>query len=208
MAKVVPPPIGVGIIEDHGFMSRAWLQWFLDVEQNTAQGIVELAHGTISSNETITLIDSINTEYDHYKIQLQDVLLSQPGDMLNVRVSENTGSTYKSGAADYTWLIEQNEAGTQSSSTDSADSKIMVNSSAFGNSLDSIINGTIEFFTPGNTVNAKFFKWELSYKNNTGSLVMNKGTGLYNNTGAVDAIQLYLNTGKFTSGSYKLFGVK
>jgi hypothetical protein len=208
MAKVVPPPIGAGIVEEHGFMSPAWLQWFLDVEQNTAQGLVELSSATISSDETLTLTTGITADYDHYTIKLQDMLLSQPGDVLNVRVSEDEGSTYKSGAADYTWLIEQNLAGTQTSSTDSADSELTINDSGFGNSVDSIINGTVEFFTPANTVNAKFFKWELSYKNNSGDLTMTKGTGLYNGTGAVDAIKLYLNTGKFTSGSYKLFGVK
>lgn len=208
MAKVVPPPIGVGIIEPSGFMSRAWLQWFLEVENNTAKGLCELATATISSDETLPIINNISAEYGHYIVQLQDVKVSQPNDILYVRVSEDTGSTYKSGATDYTYLLEQNAAGTQTSVSSSTASSLVMNSAGLGNTVSSIINGTIEFFTPANTANAKFFKWELAYKNNSGDLTRTTGTGLYNGTGAVDAIKLYLGTGKFSSGSYTLFGVK
>jgi hypothetical protein len=207
MAKAVPPPFGVGMVEESGFLSRAWLQWFQDIQNNTAEGVVQLGSGTISSSETITLTTGITSEYDHYRIELLDIIVSQPNDILNVRVSEDAGSTYKSGATDYSWLIEEN-TGTQATTTDNTATELPMNSSGFANSGQGIIRGNIEFFTPANTVNAKHFRWDLSYKNNSGNLTKTSGTGLYNGTGAIDAIKLYLNTGVLTSGSYKLYGIK
>ena len=207
MAKVVPPPLGVGINEESGFLTRAWLQWFQDLQNNTAEGLVQLADGTFSSSETLTLTNNISAEYGHYRVLLSDLLVSQPGDILNIRVSEDTGSTYKSGASDYSWLIEEN-TGSVATTTDSANTALTLNNTGLGNTSSSIINGEIDFFTPANTVNAKHFRWEMSYKNNSGVLTKNTGTGLYNGTGAVDAIKLYLNSGVFASGSYKLYGIK
>lgn len=208
MPDLTPPPHGVGMISERtGFMSKAWIQWFDDIRTRSFDGHKSLQNTTIDSNTTIDLTKYINKDYNHYKLVLQDVKVSQPTGILYVRTSDDTGTTFNSGATDYTWILESN-SGSLTTSSDSEDSKFQLISSGLGNTSSSIMNGVIEFFTPSNTTNGKFFRWDLSYKNNSGSLVLAKGTGIYNGTAAINALRLYLSTGSFSSGSYTLYGVR
>jgi hypothetical protein len=207
MAQLTPPPFGTNINEPSGFMSKGWIQWFQDIQEDTANGLNSVADSTIASDDTMDIVSGISSDYGHYSLVLQDILISQPSDVLNLRVSTDKGSTFESGAADYTWILETN-TGTISTTTDSADNKLQLTPSSLNNASDSIINGEIEFFTPAGTSNASHFKWDIQYKNTSGVLTTVKGSGLYNIPAAFDGIRLYLNTGVLTSGSYKLYGIR
>lgn len=207
MARTIQPPLGVGILDTNGYMNRAWVQWFTDVYNNTAEGLVELNSTTLSSVDNHTITSDINADYEHYRVVLSDIKVSQPNDILNIRVSEDTGVTYKNSTADYDWIIESN-SGSSAISTDAADSEITLNSEGFSNTTTGHINGVIDFFTPANSSNAKTFRWDLTYENNSGNLTMTRGTGRYLGTGAFDAIKFYLNTGKLSSGKIKIYGIK
>jgi len=207
MAQLTPPPFGTNINEDSGFMSKGWIQWFQDIQDDAANGRNSVADSTISSNDTLDIVSGISLDYDHYSLVLQDILISQPSDMLSLRVSTDTGSTFESGAEDYTWLIETN-TGSTITTTDSADNRIQLTPSSLNNASDSIINGEIEFFTPAGTSNASHFRWDIQYKNTSGVLTRVEGSGIYNISAAFNGVRLYLNTGAFTSGSYKLYGIR
>lgn len=207
MATLPPPPLGVSINEETGFMSKGWVQWFQDIKNRSADGHKEVFSATLSSNDTVDITSGITGDYEHYRLVLQDIKVSQPNSTLNLRVSTDTGTTFKSGASDYTWLYEMN-TGTSTTTADSDDSELTLTSSNINNTSSSIINGNIEFFTPAGTTNASHFKWELQYKNSGSTFTVVKGGGLYNTAAAFDSIRLYLNQGKFTSGKYKLYGIR
>ena len=208
MADLTPAPHGVAINEARtGFMNRAWVQWFDDIRTRMSDGHKSLLDVTVSSDTTLDIKTNITSDYEHYKLVLQDILVTQPSDLMNIRVSLDTGSTFESATDDYTRLLETN-TGSIAVTNDDLDSELTLNASGLGNTSSSMINGVIEFFTPSNTINGKFFRWNLSYKNDSGTLVLTKGTGLYNGTGAFDALRLYLNAGTFISGKYKLYGVR
>lgn len=202
-----PPPVGTSINENSGFMSKGWVQWFQDVFISYSDGRSSLKSVTLASNETLIINSDITSAYGHYIIELQDVKVSSPGDTLYLRVSSDTGATYKSGASDYTWQLAVNN-GSVTTTSDSLDSELHLTTATLDNGSDDILNGRIEFFSPTGSSNASHFKWELQYKNTSGALTTIKGAGLYNTPASFDAIKLYLGAGVFTSGSYKLYGIR
>ena len=207
MPNIAPAPHAAGIVHPDLRMDLAWVQWFDDIRTRTSDGHKDLLSGSFSDSSALDVVSDITADYEHYRLVLQNVRCSQAGANLQLRVSNNLGTSYESGAADYTWIIEENN-GTVSTTTDAEDTEIHLMSPSSGTGTSNIINGSIELFSLASTDVVKFIRWDISYKNSSNELVLVKGTGIYNTAEAIDALRVSFSSGDITSGQYKLYGIR
>ena len=72
----------------------------------------QISSTAISSDATVDITSGLSSTYDEYRIVFESILPATDGAELRMRVSTDAGSTFKTGASDYSWafvLIHLNE---------------------------------------------------------------------------------------------------
>lgn len=186
------------------------------VAPTAAQGASKVLIGSPVTISTTSFVftTGIDSTYDEYEIVIQDLTQTNDNNALMLRVSEDSGSTYKSGASDYEWVLNSILAGTGlATGTDAADAQIYCNYNSanhqLGNSTAGSATFTIRFFKPSDTTMNKHFDIRGRFVAGTsGALVHVDGSGMYKGTtNAINALQ-FLNGGGNMSGTAYLYGIK
>lgn len=202
------PPQSVNISTSAGAADPAWAAWFQEVWSKSRQGFQSLVSQTINSNENLeVLITDKISGYKDYKVVFNNVLVSQPDTLLQVRISTDSGVTYKSGAADYSWIVSLTGA-ISKKIYNNDDSKMQLVDSGIGNASQNIVTGEIVFYDLTGSSNVKFFKWDLRYKDINDDIALVRGAGSYNNAAAINGIKIFPNQGIISSGELEIFGAR
>lgn len=177
---------------------------------NAAGGITLLDTQSVSGAAAVNFTTGIGSTYDEYEIRFYNIAPATDGVNWLLRVSEDSGSTYKSGASDYEYANE----GVTSSAANADDyaqnaTSIKLNGSdTAGNATNEVGKGIIRFSSPAGTSQQKFFTYEFGYKNTSGVLIRVGGSGIYKGTtNAINAIRILASSGNMT-GTFKLYGIK
>jgi len=167
---------------------------------------------TASASAALDFDNGVSSSFDAFKLVLTNILPASDGDNLLVRVSEDAGSTWKSGASDYEYsLMAHNSSGTSftdQGSSQGATSMLVTNSQGF--TAGEGANGEIRFFGPAASANHNFIS-DLSYWDNTATAIGYRahGFGAYNGTmNAIDGVRLLFASGNIASGSAALYGLR
>lgn len=156
-----------------------------------------------SASATIDFTTGIDSTYDEYHVSIIDLVPATDDTHLYVRVSEDSGSTWKSGASDY-----------YSNATAAAQMNLMQGAAA-GNGISNVaseggFSGTIKFYSPDATQN-KLFLFEGLYLYATGgqptTAVGSRGAYVLT-TNAINGIRFLMSSGNITSGTFNLYGIR
>lgn len=163
---------------------------------------------TISSDATVDLGEGgeIDSTYKKYEIELINVIPATDSTDLELFTSADTGSTYDSTAADYSWARYYGTTSTQITTNGSTRGVPMatgVGSAANENG----VNGTIEIYDPS-AANYTGIKWSAFYDDDAGEQDLTWGGGRRKAAEAVDAVRLKFLSGNLESGTVKLYGIK
>jgi len=166
-----------------------------------------IATGTASASASLDFT-GLSTTYFGYMCILESILPATDGQDLNLLVSTDNGSTFKTGASDYAWAWEEQQQATTNSSADSADSRMNL-ADAVGNVATEQVDGILYIVNPAGTSN-------LTYVNFHGRRESTSGTpysritmgGSYLTAEANDAIRFIFASGNIASGTIKLYGIK
>lgn len=163
-------------------------------------GLVYISTTTVSGASALNIAAGLDSTYDHYEI---DLIVSPATDdsVLWMRISTDTGSTYKSGASDYRYSASTvDQAGNISIEPHSAaDTKIIL-SGNIGNAAAEHAVLRICISRVSESSIYKFIRWELTATNGTPVFYETRGSGLYIADGAViDALRFLMSTGNITA---------
>lgn len=210
MAKITNPPINTPISSvNNGILPIDWFKWFFEVQENSQEGVVELVNTTISADSSIGIKNIPTTEYGEFRLVFEDVSVATDGALLYLRVSEDNGANWKSGASDYDWVNTSNDGTSITSTSDAADSEITLMEDGIENTTaDGRVCGHVHFYTPSSTSHKKTFMWDLTYQNTAGALCRVQGSGRYLSSNAINAIQVLASSGNLAAGKIKLYGIK
>lgn len=155
---------------------------------------------TISSDTTIEYTN-ITSTYRIYQWTLINVEMGNDGTEFLVRTSDDGGTSYDAGGADYDWTISGRDAGTKNFD-DQADSAIELNA-AISNAAGRRINGEIRLYQPSDTAAHTYFKWHLVMNDSGGGDDANilMGGAVRQTAALVDAVQFLPLAGNFASGT-------
>lgn len=180
---------------------------------NSNFGVVDFIEEKTASNDSE--IDFINlTQHSSYYILLQNVIPITNQVTLNVRVSDDNGSSFKAGASDYRWTGTRSTDGSElGSPADSSDSEIEITASgsSFGLSNDGNTGytGRIDLLNPLVTDREFFIRYEGSYQQvSVGRFIHVNGSGNYQANAAINAIRFLISSGNISSGKFRLYGIR
>jgi hypothetical protein len=168
---------------------------------NNAADVVLISTQTASSSADITFT-GLSSAYSLYAVHLTAVVPASNNVFLYFRTSTDGGSSYDSGASDYSYDIHS--SGTSASATTT---RVVLHGNQTGNAANEMFNGIVEIYNPSATTET-FIGGRFTMKDNTGSLRVGSVAGVRNSAADVDAIQFLFSTGNIASGTFKLYGYK
>ena len=150
-----------------------------------------------------------SASYDVYMFVLQDIRPASDAKYLWVRTSTDGGSTFDSGASDYTYRV--NSTGGAASGTTT---KIVVNDGALADAIGNTASdmgfcGTVLLYAPHQAANTVVTVTGAfgSYQTND-SIRMTDAVGMRLSAADVDGIQFLFNSGNIASGTVTAYGMK
>lgn len=177
---------------------------------NGNMGWVLLSTQTASNSATIDFTTGINSTYKMYVVEWDGVKSGSTGNGLQMRISTDGGSTWKSGASDYAYSFCYFSSGattmTVQSSTGAASMNCAV--AVITTTANTSGSGTVKCFNPSDS--ARFFTIETSASvtNTSTSVWASRGVGNYTTAGAVNGFRFLMQSGNIVSGTFRLYGVR
>lgn len=166
---------------------------------------VLLGTGTASASASLDFTSLMSSTYSSYRVEFEGIYPTSSS-AFYMRVSTDNGSSWKSGASDYTIALNFSNYFTTDTSwnrlTTGAIAQFQINPGLDPNAVDAT-SGSIDMFDTNSTTAhpAKIFV-NTFWKQTT-----YVGAGRYNNVGtAVNAIQFFMSTGTIAAGTIRLYG--
>jgi hypothetical protein len=157
---------------------------------------------------------SINSRFNAYMFSVVNIVPANDDQGLWMRVSEDAGANWKSGASDYDWTAVGRSGATNFTSNDTADAQIEVVSStlganlAVGNASTEGVHANIFMYNPAGTSQHKRFLCESTWSNASGNAGIVNVCGIYKATAAITGVQFLFETGNIVGGSIRMYGLR
>lgn len=174
-------------------------------------GLTLLATATASSDSSVDFTSGIDSTYDEYIIICNNVVPASPAGFY-FRTSTNGGSSFDSGASDYTYAAEAITAdasvGNNPGGSNGAAQIHLGGNTAAGAGANDSINLVVHLKSPLGTRYTQIY-WSGTFTDSSaGDLTFVNGGGMRKSAADVDAIRFLMSTGNIASGEFKLYGVK
>jgi hypothetical protein len=172
----------------------------------TQGNLVLITSTTVGSAvATVNFTTGIDATYDEYEIHIFNVRPATTAVGLLMRISLDSGSTWKSGSGNYNYSYDL--GGTTPAGADGTDTAIWIEGNDHTSSAGSVGNHLIRFANPSSTSAFKVFTFFGGYW--AGSTLRSiSGSGSYNVAAtAVNGIRFLFSTGNIAQGTFILYGV-
>src|SRR5262245_46792068 len=169
--------------------SGAGVTWTWDgakwIPQNTASSdtgrLIQITRTDIAA--AVAIVDfttGIDSTYDEYELHFFGVTMSAAA-ALNLRISQDGGSTWKAGASDYMFTFRVSYVTTASSiDNGSAGLSLIQIGPQQALAVATPIDGIIRFTRPASTTMRKYFRFETAGYHATAGYYASFGQGVYN----------------------------
>jgi len=167
-----------------------------------------------SNAATVNMVTTIDSTYSRYYIEITDVVPATDGVQFMARVSDDGGSSWKSGASDYEYRTTQwdNGADAEVVTRATGDSAFRLTTDTTNKDMGS--DGgkggtfTVTLSNPANTSLQQLVMWQGQWDTPSGSGTANSfGGGNYSTAEAIDGIQFLMSSGNVESGKFSLYGL-
>lgn len=147
----------------------------------------------------------ITSAYNKYVIEYDSLLASTSGEHLELQVSSNNGSTWKTAGYAYAGYGYDVTAGTIYSASSSAAYLDIANGQTLTATANNFASGTIKFATPSGS-GKTIFDYRITGYDSGDAIFSSSGGGSYNTAGSINAIQIIMQSGTI-SGNFHLEGL-
>lgn len=179
-------------------------------------GLVLLGSATASNSTSIDIGSGLDLDaaidgtYDEHLLIISNYVPATDNVNLHLRTSTDGGSTFDSGASDYTYFaMAGNAASATAATSNSAGAAQILLNSASGIGGNTGEASMFEVRISGAaTTNDTIFRISSTYVNGAGQAGYYHGTAQRNSAADVDAIRILASTGNITSGTFYLYGIR
>jgi len=164
---------------------------------------------TISASASINVTSIITSEFDTYVIEIQDLIPATDNVSLWMRTSSNNGTSWDSGASDYSHIKTGIFTGSTATFTSQALSdNTCALAAAISNGAGRSFNATIKLRNPLNSSLYTTGGFVSSHSDNTNQLSNFQGSFRRTSASAVNAFQFLMSSGNITSGVVRVYGIR
>lgn len=170
--------------------------------------LVLLQSQTAANSATIDFTTGIDGTYDEYVFEITGVIPATDNTAIWIRVSEDAGANWKSGATDYGWTRYATADGAAIGTAGAASDTKIEPSGVLGNAAGENYNATIKLRAPAGAT-YKGFGGQADLYSSTPSAVIANFTGFYKGSmNAITGVRFLMSSGNILSGRFKLFGLR
>ena len=183
------------------------IRYLMDYQQWPTLGELQLIETqTVSGVSSVNFTNIQGNVFDVHFITCNDIDSSTDNEELQVRFSNDGGSSYES--SNYQRARNYGNASgsfgdAYSDSTDAIDI-----SNAIGNGTNEKGNAYCYLYNLNNSVQYSYVTFHSSVQNNSNVLTMAFGAGVYTQKETIDAIQILLDNSSNISGTISLYGIR
>jgi hypothetical protein len=172
-----------------------------------ASGPVLLQTQSASASSQLDFTQGINSDFNRFSMTLTDIVPATNAVDLWLRVSEDGGSTFKSGGSDYGHQRRSQTDGASPTATGSTGDTKIVLTSGISSAANKTVNGTIEFWNPSGASRNKQFQARTLSNGATWANYNVDADGTYIGTvNAINGVRLLMSSGNIASGTVSLYG--
>lgn len=185
---------------------RALVSDDLPTLSGAQSGLTLISLSSASNSATIDFTSGLTSTYDEYLFVLSDILCATDAQQLNIRVSQDGGGTYKSGASDYNYNFFLSTDGGAVTPT-SANTSVIAVAPSLSNTKP--LSAWVTLSNPSNSSRVKIFKTEVAFSPSGGTVTRLAGIGILTlNTTAINGVRFFMGSGNITSGTIALYGLR
>lgn len=195
----------------------AYAQTILDDTSATAaRETLKVAKEFISSQDAsasaqLDFTGFDGTKYDAYEFELINIVPATNSALLYLRTSTDGGSTFESGASDYSWgkavWAHSGGTGNYTTSGNSAADLIAVSNGISNTATTSGVSATLRVHGPHLAAHTTM-SWHGMFYAAGGSWSDLRGSGARLSNADVDAIRFYFSSGNIASGTITMYGLR
>lgn len=171
-------------------------------------GDVTLIASATASNDATVVFTNLDSTYHMIQIVLGNMVPVDDSVDLILRTSTNNGSSYDSGASDYSWMnmgYRSNSSGTDVSEVGSTVTEIQLCCDTQGSATNE--SGSWNIFLMNQSVAAyTYMVYNGSYENSLGQFITIAGSGVRHSAADVNAIQFKYTSGNIERGDIRVYG--
>lgn len=163
---------------------------------------------TASSSATLDFTTGITSKFDEYEFHIQGLVPATASTALYMRISQDTGATFKAGASDYRYAFNVTvDDATNNPFGSLGTTQIALTGAAISNSSGRSLSGRVRLTKPAQSSYLKNISWGLETFTAVGYINSN-GAGAYvTDANTIDAVRFLVSSGNIASGSIKLYGL-
>ena len=176
------------------------------VDAMAPTGRVLLATKTASASSALNFTEFVNATYRRYEFELDNVKPATDAVDFLAQVSTNGGSSYDSGASNYSWTYGGTGSATLTGQSSSSTSmKLATN---IGNaSNENGVSGEATLINAPSASNRTKLMFFVAYENSAGATFQLTGTGRRLADQDTDAIRFLFDSGDIASGTIRMYGI-
>lgn len=181
-------------------------QTALNLKANTnSVSAIKISSATVTS--PVSAVDFILSGYNYYEIRCMSVVAGTSNVGMWVRVSTDSGATFKSGASDYMYQRNIQNGATSAPAMSTADSKITFLGAGISNgATGTYYNAIVKVYDPSNASSYKNINGEFNSYRSDSIYTMGLVNGVYLSNTPINAIRIMLSSGNIASGIFELYG--
>lgn len=161
---------------------------------------VRLASTTISGDAMVEFTAFNSSLFENYLFYLNNIVPVTDSVGLHLRTSADSGSSYDSGASDYTWNGINGASG--------ADSKInLVSVDTIGNDVVRGVSAVLHVFNPHSSNNTDL-SFAGGYNHATSGIQESQTVGTRLSAAGVDAVRFFASSGNLSTGTITMYGMR
>lgn len=162
--------------------------------------------GSTASNSSSIDFTGLSSSYIMYRIVMTDVHSASDFPDMLLRTSTDNGTTWDSGATDYSYTGSYNGDDSSSTGSNSTGNSKIVIARELGTATNEHVNGMIDIYNPSGT-NYTMIRSSIVQHNYNGVLFRAEVAAQRESAADVDGVRILLDGANIASGSFKLYGL-
>lgn len=165
---------------------------------------------TVGSVAQVDFTTGFSAIHDQYLLTISNLSVATNNVDLWLRVSQDGGATFKSGATDYGHALFGFTAAGTGTTGALNDTKYVVSTGILNTTpATDVCCGTVRIIHPSNTTHHKWFMGDVINHTSTPALGRHTTAGVFRlNTSAINGIRLLLSSGNIAGGIFTLHGLR
>jgi hypothetical protein len=174
-----------------------------------ASGVrVLLATKTASASATLDFTEFNNAVYRYYEFEMENAKPATDNVVFSCRFSTDGGSSYDSGASDYTWAAMARSSAGDGSTGFAVDTGLGISSTGVGNAAgESGVTGQMQVYHAGSASEYTRFAASGGYDNTIGNGCVFTSSGRRTTAQDTTAVRFFYSSGNIASGTIRMYGV-